>query len=331
MQISEHPTWSIIDSSKLSCGADCWRQFFYQYILGWRKDTPNHHLHFGQAWHEAREHQLINGYDDVKGAYLKFIKCYREKFPETTDDLFRPKDPMAVATALGKFADERQSDLILNKLLYSEVSGTVPIDEKRHLHYRMDSVLERKEDGKIFSWDHKSATERSINYPWWEDNFFLGFQNGTYTHCLYCMYPIEQVIGIEFCGTAFHYLSRGSSARSQGYHITFKRVPAWKTSEQMNVWLWTINELYDTLDRNMDALSDCKDSDPILMAFPMNPSICSKYSDKTGIGGCAYHDYCMSWANPLRQCDEPPLGFKEEFWDPSAMETTNKKDLEWKG
>jgi hypothetical protein len=30
-------------------------------------------------------------------------------------------------------------------------------------------------------------------------------------------------------------------------------------------------------------------------------------------------------------CYEPPLGFKIEFWDPSAMETRVKKDLKWGG
>ena len=324
MQLILHPTWNTLDASKMSCANDCWRQFFYQYILGWRPDSPAHDLHFGQSWHHAREHQLIHGYDDVPGAYTAFINCYREKFPESTDDLYRPKDPTAVAMALTKFAYERKSDLQDNKLLFSEVSGKVPIDDKRFLHYRMDSVLERKEDGKIFSWDHKSATEKSMNYRWWADNFFLSLQNGTYTHCLYCMYPIEQVIGIEFCGTAFGYLTRGSSARAQGYHITFKRVPAWKTPEQMNAWLWTVNDLYDKFEDEMDKLDRCKDSDPVLMSFPMNPGSCSKYF------GCPYFDYCLSWPNPLRSCEEPPLGFKTEFWDPSAQETTNKKDLEWR-
>lgn len=325
MHLKLHPTHTIVDSSKLSCLQDCPRQFFYQYILGWRPDQPAHDLHFGQAWHEAREYQLINGYDDIQGAYTRFLTCYREKFGEGSDEIFRPKDPMGVIFALQKFASERQSDLILNELLYTEISGTVPIDDSRVLHYRMDSVLRNKENNKIFSWDHKSATERSINFPWWELNFFLGLQNGTYTHCLYCMYPIEEVLGIEFCGTAFHYLSRGSSQREQGYHITFKRVPAYKTPDQMNAWLWTVNELYDNYERYLDMLSSCKDSDPILMSFPMNPGACSKYR------GCPYHDFCMAWPNPLRACDEPPLGFKEEFWDPSAMETTNKMDLTFGG
>lgn len=320
--LKPHPTWTIVDSSKLSTFSDCNRRYFYEYILGWRPDRPEHALHFGNAWHLAREHQLLHGYEDVQGAYFKFLDFYRERFPESTDDMFRPKDPTAVMLALTKFADERKNDLVENNLLYTEISGTVPIDHKRVLHYRMDSVLENS-DGKIFSWDHKSATEKSMNYPWWANNFFLSFQNGTYTHCLYCMYPIEKVLGVEFCGTSFHYLPKGGRARAQGYHIGFKRVPAWKTPNQMNAWLWTVNDLYDKLEIEMDKLSRCTDSDDILMAFAMNPNSCSKYF------GCPYHDYCMSWDNPLRQCYEPPLGFKEEFWNPAEIETTNKKNLEW--
>lgn len=319
--IKDHPTHLILDSSKLDIYLDCPRKFFYEYILGWRRDIPAHDLHFGTAWHEAREHQLLHGYEDVEGAYAKFINCYREVFPQETDAIYTPKDPTAVAMALLKFAQERKSDLRNNKVLYTEISGTVPISEDgKVLHYRMDSVIERKEDGMIFSWDHKSGSEKSINFRGWDDKFQLGIQAGTYTHCLYCLYPIKQVLGIEFCGTGFGYLKR-----TKEYRITLKRVPVWKTPDQMNNWLWTVNELYDNIMRDMDRLNDCSENDSILMTFHMNPGACTKY------WGCPYHDFCLTWNNPLRNCYEPPLGFKEEFWDPSAMETTNKMNLEFKG
>ena len=122
MNIPKHYTWDVIDSSKLSCFCDCPRQYFYSYILGWKLDRPEHDLWFGEAWHRAREHQLIHGYDDVPGAYSKFIDCYREKFGPGSDDMFRPKDPSAVAIALGKFADERKLDLIENELLFTETA-----------------------------------------------------------------------------------------------------------------------------------------------------------------------------------------------------------------
>jgi len=319
--IEEHPTWHIHDSSKSCTYLDCPRKYFYDYVLGWKSDRPAHDLHFGNAWHVAREHQLIHGYEDTSGAYLKFLHYYRDFFPQETDDLYRPKDPAAVSLALEKFRTEKSNDLIDNELLFTETSGTVPINfSGRVLHYRMDSVLRRNEDGKIFSWDHKSAKKFSRT---WADKFHLSIQNGTYTHCLYCMYPIEEVLGIEFCGTAFTYLTKGSKARSAGYHIDLLRVSAWKTAEQMNNWLWLINDIIDNIERDFDRLSHCKDSDNVLMTFPMNPESCTKY------WGCQWHDYCLSWENPLRRCQEPPLGFHYEFWNPSDIITTNKINLEW--
>lgn len=319
--VPEHKTHSILDSSKLDTFERCNRKFFFQYVLGWVVDLPAHDLEFGNCWHKAREFQLLNGYEKFFQAYEVFEKEYRKSFPEETDELYTPKDPIAVLTALEKFADERMSDLELNEVLLTETSGKVPIGENKFLHYRMDSVLRRKEDDKIFSWDHKSR-KKTFNRQWAEA-FQLSIQNGTYTHCMYCMYPIEMVLGVEFCGTAFDYLVRGSKDRPAGYNISFLRVPAFKPPEQMNAWLWTVNYLYDKVMQEMDALSHCTDSDPVLMAFPMNDSSCTEY------WGCPYHDFCISWQNPLRRIDQVPLGFRQEYWDPSELETTYKKDLKW--
>ena len=319
--LPDQPTWKKRDSSKLDNYLECARKFFFTHILGWRSEQPAHDLYFGESWHKAREWQLIHGYGDIEGAYLAFISHYRLKFPPETDELYRPKDPFAVGKALNKFADEQQSDLIENELLLTETSGTVPVAEDRFLYYRMDSVLREKESGKVFSWDHKSAKKFSRS---WEEKFYLSTQNGTYTHCLYCMYPIEEVLGVEFCGTCFEFLKQGSKVRGPGYHINLKRVPAFKSPDQMNVWLWTVNNTLDNIDRDMDRLMDCKEEDQVLQAFPMNTTACSNY------WGCIFHDYCMSWSNPLQRCYEPPLGFVVDFWDPSAMETTNKINLEWK-
>ena len=330
MPIPSHPTWEIKDSSKLDTWVRCKRRYFYEYILGWRSDYPNHDLIFGQAWHLAREHQLLNGYNDIEGAFAKFIDYYREYFPQEDDDMHKPKTPMAVLHAIMKFAEERQSDLTENEVVIvdgtkmTEISGTVPVSEDRVLYYRMDSVMRRLEDDMIFSWDHKSTSENYVNSRMWSEGFHLGLQNGTYTHCLYCMFPIEQVLGIEFCGTGFAFLTRNSKNRSAGYHATFKRVPAYKTPEQMNTWLWTVNTLLDEIEYEMDNLAHCREEDSTLMAFPMNPSSCSDFR------GCPYHDYCLAWQNPLQNAYESPLGFKVEFWDPSAMDTRVKKDLEWK-
>jgi len=328
--LSPQPAWDIIDSSKITDYLACPRKYFYSHILGWRPDSPAHDLHFGTSWHCAREYQLLHGYGDIEGAFNAFLDEYRKEFHESTDEMYRPKTPTAVLAALMKFAEERRSDLTENEVVeldgkkMTEISGTVPINPDRVIHYRMDSIMRRLADGKIFSWDHKSTSGRYIKSRQWAEQFHLGIQNGTYTHCLYCMFPIEDVLGIEFCGTGFEYLSRGSAARPAGYHTTLQRVPAFKTQDQMNAWLWTVNDIVDLIGTDMARLVDCSEEDPVLYSFAMNPKSCGDYR------GCPFHDFCLAWANPLQHCYEPPLGYRVEFWDPSVIETTVKKDLEWK-
>jgi len=278
----------------------------------------------------AREYQLLNGYNDVSGAYEVFINEYRKEFDPETDSIYTPKDPLGVVTALIKFNEEKSLDLVENEVVeidghkMTEISGTVPVSDTQVLYYRMDSIMRRKEDNMIFSWDHKTTNERYITGRQWAEAFHLGIQNGTYTHCLYCLFPMDQVLGIEFCGCGFAHLKRSSANRPAGSHATLRRVPAFKTPEQMNVWLWNVLDILDDIDRDMDRLMHCSDSHSILSSFHMNPKSCTNYR------GCPYHDFCLSWGNPLQRCGEPPIGFKEEFWDPSAMDTTNKMNLEWR-
>lgn len=330
MILTPHPTWTIYDSSKVSDYADCPRKYFYSYVLGWKLDSPAHDLFFGECWHIAREYQLIHGYDKVLEAYEAFEAKYRTKFDPSTDELYTPKTPTAVMVGLEKFHRERPNDLTDNELVYldnkpcTEISGTVPIGEKRKMHYRLDSIMFNHDREKYFSWDHKTTKEKNFSYESWSNQFFLGIQNGTYTHCLYCLFPIDQVDGVEFCGTGFNYLKRGSTLRDAGANVSFKRVPAFKTPEQMNTWLWTVNDYIDEIERDMDRLNHATENDNVLQAFRMQPGTCTKYF------GCAYHDFCQSWQNPLRNCQEPPLGFYLEFWDPSDPEqlyTSHKKDL----
>lgn len=325
--VTAHPTWEIKDSSKLDNYIFCPRYYVYHYVLGWTLDQSEHDLVFGEAFHRAREHQLINGYDDVAGAMEKFNECYRKEFAPETDNMYSPKNPTAVLNCLIQFAERYGNDLVENEVVeldgkkMTEISGTVPVDEKRVLHYRMDSIMRRVDDSMIFSWDHKTTSGKWIHDTRWDAELFLGIQNGTYSHCLYCMFPIEQVLGVEFVKTGFEFLQRGSANRPAGYHATTRRVPAFKTPDQMNAWLWSVNDILDDIERDMDRLYHCSDSDAVLQAFRMNPKSCTSYR------GCMFHDYCLSWQNPLRQCSEPPLGFKLGFWDPSAKAASVVKNL----
>lgn len=324
-----HPTWDIKDSSKLDDYLRCPRYYFYCHICGWKLDQEEHDLVFGECFHRGREHQLLYGYNDVPGAYEKFIGEYRNHFDPNTDEYYLPKTPTAALYAFTKFAQEHKNDLADNEVVIldgkkmTEISGTVPVDTHRTLHYRMDSIMRRIEDEMIFSWDHKTTSGKWFQDTRWDNDLYLGIQNGTYTHCLYCMFPIEQVLGVEFIKTGFEYLTRTGKNRSAGYHANNRYIPAFKTPDQMNVWLWTVNMLLDEIDRDMDRLDHCTENDQVFMSFRMNPKSCTDYR------GCMFHDYCMAWPNPLQQCYEPPLGFVQRFWNPAEKESSVVKNLEW--
>jgi hypothetical protein len=329
--LPSQPTWSIYDSSKLDQYLQCPRMFFFEQVLGWRHDIPNHDLYFGECWHLAREHQLLFGYDDIYPAFARFESHYRKVFLPETDSIYIPKTPTGVLSALTNFARTYQRDLIDNRVYeqdgvkFTEISGKVPVSEKYSLHYRMDSIIEQVGDSMIKSWDHKTTKHHSIVQDSWTNQFQLSIQNGTYTHCLYCMFPVERVLGVEFDGVGFEFLSKGSAKRAAGYYSTLKRVQAYKSVEQMNSWLWTVNDLIQNIERDMDRLYHCDDSDSTLAAFRQNPKSCFAYNRQ-----CAYYDFCCTWPNPLRQCHQAPIGFHIEFWDPNKKPASVHKDLDWR-
>lgn len=308
--LKPHKTWDIIDSSKLQTSMNCMRQFFFEYILGWRSTAPNNHLEFGKAWHKAQEHILLNGYEDrhVLNAFSKLIAEYRKEFPEESDELYIPKTPDRALKALGEYADKFRSDLSEFEVLYTEIGGSVMLSENTKIYFRMDSILKDSSDQPYFSIDHKTGSRMGRQ---WRDQWPLYPAIGTYTHVMKCIYPPEQVRGIKVRGTFFYKTK-----------IDFDEVLAWKSNDQMQTWLWnTLHWMHD-LEYNLQVLmNDCSDNDSIMMAFPMNPVSCTKYY------GCPYHDFCLAWPNPLRRCEEPPLGFKIDFWDPTAEETTHKMEL----
>jgi len=286
--------------------------YFYEYVLGWRPEKPSNHPYFGQAVHLAKEHLLIHGYnaESMSNAYIKFNDYYRKEFPPETDPLHEPKTPARYMDMILEYIQTYGSDEQQYKVHYTEIGGKISLDGIHTLSFKMDSILEDNwNEGAIESMDHK--TKKGLLSDWWKMEFPLSVQMGTYHHVLYCLYPPERVRGMRINGLGFK--------TTKANLFDLQRIPIYKDIEQMQLWQTNTIDWLDRLQMDFEWLSE-KDTinSPIMHSFPLNPRSCTKYL------GCKYHDFCLAWLNPLQRADQPPIGFKEEFWNPLEL------DLRWK-
>lgn len=309
------PSWAALSPSKIENYMDCPRQFFYKHVLGWRSSKSNNHLHFGSSWHKAMEYLMRNvnteGYSGkvVAKAYDKFVEKYREKFPDETDEYFKEaggKTPEGAFLALASYAREQSGEDALYKTLYTEVAMTISLSEDIWIHCRADWIGERISDGIKFDRDFKTGGRIDAK---WKDQWIMHTGLGAYLHALYCMFPVEEVGGVEMDGTFFKRL-KSTGYSSERWRGTFLRDPT-----QMQQWLWNTLTWVDRILMNYEYLSECREDDLTMDAFETNDRSCTKYF------GCPFLDFCGAWPNPLKRCGEVPIGFEVEFWDTRRDET----------
>lgn len=299
------PTWNIHDSTKLQTYLECPRKYFYSYILGWRSDQPNIHFIFGAAWHEAMEYLLLhqgNWNQEVEDmAFVLFWDIYIAKINTEDFELYSPKDPGHAREALKAYINLYKDDR--DKVLFTEVPGTVPIDDERVLHFKIDAVM--KGEKGYYIKDHK--TSKSMTKAW-GDQWRMSFQIACYCHVLFLLFPDEFKFGAVINGAFFRKKGPG-----------FERKEVAKSPEQLQGWLWHARYTVLELEHNHKALSKCSESDPVMMAFPCRPTSCTKW------GTCEYIDFCCAWQNPLQRADRPPVGMKVEHWNPQTKQDTAKQ------
>lgn len=310
--IKAHETWNIQDSTKLQTFMKCPRLYFYQYILGWQPTGPNIHLEFGQAWHLAMETLLLEGYNEkaIVNAYRKLEEHYRKFFNPVMDNHYYPKTPGFAAEMLIKYVNKYADDHENFDVVYTEISGSVPVSVDMVLHFKTDSILRHKRGpyaGKYVSLEHKTAKSTKFS---WSDQWALKMQVGVYTHVLNCLFDPAEVAGVIINGAQF-----------QKTDPNFTRLWKPKTNEQMQVWHTHTLRVLESLSREFELMHSEHEEDDVMQSFWMNTESC------IGFGTCSYHQFCTAWPNPLRRAYEAPSGFEERFWNPAALETTHKMAL----
>ena len=317
MYLTPHPSWQIIDSTKLKRYQECHRAYLFEYIFGWRSSQAYNDLAFGGAWAKAMEVLRKHGYsnDAITLAYMAFLEHYRgEGFDEESDELFFPKTPARALGAMAEYVELYSDDLRKYQVIHSEVAGSVPVSKNRVMYFKCDSILHSDELGYL---SHEDKTTKSINRMW-QDQWPLSTQVGCYSHVLYCLYPENEVFGVVINGTGFKPVkgTRGAAM------YDFARISCRQSLDQMEAWLAETNLYLDELDQDMDWLADCEPDDRLMIAFKRNPQSCTKYR------GCGYHHFCVSRTNPLSLFAQGlPIGFKVEHWNPMDIKVSERIDI----
>lgn len=228
------------------------------------------------------------------------MEHYRLFYSPQQDEANSPKTPANALDALASYADRIK--LIEREVLYTEVAGTAPLAEDCDVAFKIDAIV-RDADG-IWVVDHKTGSRLTAA---WTEGWANNMQLCIYVHVLNYFFGQENVAGARVEGTIFH--------KHDHQHI---EVPVRKTKESFGALFWSIVHNVDLIKHNIKCEEAASVDDEILTAWPMNPGSCFDFGHK-----CIYHDYCLTYCNPLgHQC---PMGFTVKEWNPlEVLEDHNK-------
>lgn len=292
--------WEIIDASKIRTYMSCPRKYFFNYVLGWVPNVPNNNFVFGNAWHVAMEHLLLNNYSDASLAEASemFVKRYREELGPETDDLYFPKSPTNGLRGLILYHQRYKNDIENYDVMYTEVGGKVRLGEDAIMAFKIDCIRRDRHTKMIEVLDHKSS-QRRING--WDRLWGLSVQLLSYMHALYSLWDFNKIKGGRVRCTFFR------SKTTEFEEVSIRKTPA-----DMESFITDILTYYDMLRKDMYLLMEtCSEDEPSMPAFPRCPESCYSYGRI-----CEYFDVCEAWSNPLQECHTIPPEYHVVHWNP---------------
>lgn len=300
------PQLEIIDSTKIRAFQTCPRGYFYEYVLGFRQPGGNVHLMYGTAWHEGMRvmKHLLNehGYsgDVVNHAYEYFLQSWNKEIQVAGFDPNDPKkNPVKALSGLIEYAKQWKHDKERYEVLYTEVAGSAPYNERGDVFYfKMDAIMQDLRTGLIINMDHKTGGGFYPSRKAWFDQWHNLHQISNYIHALACLVGVGNIGGLIVNASMFY--------KNNVEHL---RVPITKRPDQLLQSMWEVHHYMEQLRWNYEQLAECKESDQIMFAFPRNPGGCSKW-------GCKFPGICSMWCNPLQKLDRIPSDLVIEHWDP---------------
>lgn len=304
------PKATYYDNTRLSDYKACPRQYFIRHVLGWTVDygrtAPA--LVFGSAWHEGMDTvwkyaKKVDQPTLTALAHDEFMKCWTGYgYPESLDAVeaenLGARTPMVAKEMLWHYTEQRWSMLQNMKLLACEQPFAVPLPGLPDHWYvgRLDKVFEY--NGQRLVGEHKTTSLYRINggfAPEWTESWYASSQVKGYQFGggLY----FDGVDGVWVDGALVH----------KKVHDAFKFIPIAHHQSLLEEWITTTitwaSEVTENTRRWNAGVS-------VEIAFKKNEDSCyGKY------GTCQFLDICRTCADPTSLAG-PPLGFKEEKWEP---------------
>lgn len=298
------------DNTRLSDYKACPRQYFIRHILGWTVDygktAPA--LVFGGSWHEGQDiiwkfAKKVDQPTLTALAHDQFMKHWTEAgYPEDMNsveyDNLAPRTPGVAKEMYWHYTQQRWNMLQECEVLAIEQPFAVPLPGVPNTWYvgRLDKVV--KYNGQKIVLEHKTTTLYRINgnfaneyvESWYASSQIKGYQFGGGLY-------FEGVDGVWVDAALVH----------KKVHDAFKFIPVAHHPDLMQEWLTTTvtwaKEVTEATRRFTAGVR-------VQEAFKKNEDSCfGKY------GTCQFLDICRTCADPTT-LDGPPLGFKEERWEP---------------
>lgn len=348
-----HRSLNVVDATKIKCYATCARMFFYEYVLGWRKES--HDLAFGGAFHKALEvlylnwHRLksVGSYDEILSAMVtggrdleqsaidlieqsalddgilaeafhEFLTEYQKlgygESVRDDRDIYQPKTIGKAALAIMAYAENYKDERF--ELL--ELDRKPSIEMNGTVILNTDFYAAFRLDTIIRKEiikvrEHKTGK----TFYNWTNQWELDIQIGMYSFILFMMFG-DYNNHVEVDGVLFNTYKpvKKNDAANPYRHINLQKVEVVYNEERLEAWYAsTLNKLY-AMRRDFDLLITETPTTAAMQSFQRCEIQCHSHYGKP----CMYFDFCNMWGNPLKQLendpDFTPIGFNKDYWNP---------------
>lgn len=302
------------DNTRLSDHRTCNRYYYFRHERHWTSVRKDAAPDFGTCWHVAQDviwTAIKKGMDDdtiLSVAYAAFEEKWTELgYPRLEDatedevDTMKFRNTETAAGMIEEYIKKRRGFIENVELIDLEKAFAVPLDPHDETMFyvgRLDKVI--RWAGRVWGVEHKTSSNYAREGYFKRqtlDSYDPNSQIDGYLHALHMLYG-KEAKGILVDLALVH----------KTVHEGFEFVPVEKSVEALNAWLWEARQEIDRIEANQINARRV-DNFGFMPAFPRNTNACSHYS------GCKYLDICKGTVDPREQV-EPPMGFKEEKWEP---------------